>query len=340
MTFFYSLHSLTRRHLSLLERFFVALGISILLYGLVHSLPVYPLYWDIVLVLAVFALTLWSPLVGYFVAIIVAAYPLYSVSIYVAVLFLAIAIIGQHIFIQNLGGTLLTIASPLLGAIYLPWIIPLLGGLWWGAAGGALMGALGALWGQIAAGMVGLDPDWIRLLGILPDMTYLPQHFATADSLQTLLKLLDPLAPNSTGLLYHLLQVAIWAFAGWLVGMLADKEWMQYRRPKSTVALLALGAPLISLLMILANLWLGTTISTESWAGLGLTTLASAATAAALEAGYDFFDHPLPLPRKINLEIDREEEPASPQPLPVPQGTSSEPDKDSKPDDLIMLELD
>lgn len=342
MNLFYSFHSLVRRHLTLAERLLAATGLALLLYGLVQSLPVYPLYWDIVLTTAVFALTLWSPVAGYFVAVLVASYPLYSVSIYVAVIFLAVAVIGQHLFIQNLGGTLLTLASPLLGSIYLAWTIPLLGGLWWGPVGGALMGGLGALWGQVAAGMVGLDPDWVRLLGILPDLRFLPVRFASANSLETFLLLLDPLAPNSTSLLYHLLQVVLWALAGWTVGTLAEKEWLQYRRPRSTIVLVALGAPVIAGLHILLSLWLGIQIPPEAWSGLGLTTLVSAVVAASLEAGLDFFEHPLPLPRKIALELDDEEDepsihaPRAAQAAPTPEKS----DENKKPDDLIMLELD
>jgi len=342
MNWFYSLHSQVRRHLTLLEHFFVAIGLSMLLYGLMQSLPVYPMYWDIVLTVAVFALTLWSPVAGYFVAVLATAYPLYNISIYIAVIFLALAVIGQHVFIQNLGGTLLTLASPLLGSIYLAWIIPLLGGLWWGPLGGALMGGLGALWGQIAAGMVGLEPDWMRLFGILPDLRFLPVRFASANSLETLLLLLNPLAPNSTALLYHILQVVIWAFVGWTVGMLAEKEWMQYRRPRSTAVMVAVGSFALAVLHILINLWLGVVISPNSWMGLGMTALVSAVAAAGLEGGLDFFEHPLPLPRKIAFEMDDDiTESPKRQTIPsAPSSTSETNSETNKPDDLIMLELD
>lgn len=342
MNLIYSFHSLIRRHLTLLEHFLTAAGMSLLLYGLMQSLPVYPLYWDVVLTVAVFALGLWMPAAGYFVAVLAAVYPLYSISIYIAVIFLAVAVIGQHLFIQNLGGTLLTLASPLLGSIYLVWTIPLLGGLWWGPFGGALMGGLGALWGQLAAGMIGLDPDWMRLFGILPDLRFLPARFTSANSLDTLLLLLDPLAPNSTALLYHLLQVASWAFVGWTIGMLAEKEWIQYRRPRSTVVMMPLAALVLAILHILVNLWLGVTISSNSWAGLGMTALVSAVAAASLEGGLDFFEHPLPLPRKIKLEMD-DEAGEIPDRLPVPPVSSAANITDSEksePDDLIMLELD
>jgi hypothetical protein len=342
MNLIYSFHSLIRRHLTLLERFLTAAGMSLLLYGLMQSLPVYPLYWDVVLTVAVFALALWAPAAGYFVAILAAVYPLYSISIYIAVIFLAVAVIGQHLFIQNLGGTLLTLASPLLGSIYLVWIIPLLGGLWWGPLGGALMGGLGALWGQLAAGMIGLEPDWVRLFGVLPDLRFLPVRFASANSLDTLLLLLDPLAPNSTALLYHLLQVAIWAFVGWTIGMLAEKEWMQYRRPRSTVVMVAAGSFVLAILHILVNLWLGVIISPNSWFGLGMTALVSAVAAASLEGGLDFFEHPLPLPRKIAFEMEdeAEESPARPVMPPVSSSISEANSEKDKPDDLIMLELD
>jgi hypothetical protein len=341
MKIFYSLHSFVRRRLSFFERLLTAVGLSALLYALMQSLPVYPTYWDVVITTGVFALTLWSPVAGYFVAVLATVYPLYTVSIYVAVIFLAIAVIGQHLFIQNLGAALLTLISPLLGSIYLVWIVPLLGGLWWGPAGGALMGGFAALWGQLVAGMVGLDPDWIKLLGLLPDIRFLPERFASANSLETLLLLLDPLAPNSTSLLYHLLQIAIWAFAGWTIGTLTEKEWVQYRRPRSTALMAFAGAVILAGLHVLLSLWLSQPLQPTAWINLGLTVLFSAMAVVLLEIGLDFFDHPLPLPRHIALEIASEEKSATtgPAPVTIPKLPEMDPDK-TDPDDLIMLELD
>jgi hypothetical protein len=337
---FYRFHSLLRRNVSLLERFLTAAGLAVLVYALTQTIPVYPVNWDIVVVGLVFLLTLWSPVAGYFAAVLAISYPLFTVSIYIAVLFLAIAVIGQHVFIQNLGATLLTLASPLLGGIYVAWTLPILGGLWWGPAGGALIGALAAFWGQLFAGMAGLAPDWLSLLGLLPDLRFFANRFASADSLETLALLFAPFAPNSTTLLYYVLQIFAWAFVGWTVGMLSGKEWILYRKPRTTILLAAAAAPLMCGLHVLLGLWLGAPLNALTWANLGFATLYSAFAAAVLEAGSDFIEHPLPLPASpvIQFEAAPDSIRSAPAPTQVPKLPPMDPDEQS--DDLIMLELD
>jgi hypothetical protein len=347
MKIIYPLHSSIRRNLAFTERLIAAAGLSALLYGLMFAVPIYPLYWDVVIAGAVFLLTLASPVAGYFAAVCAAAYPLFDVSIYLAALFLAIAIIGQHIFIHNLGGTLLTLASPLLGSIYLAWSIPLLGGLWWGPAGGALMGAFGALWGLLIAGLAGITPDWINLFGVLPIPGYLPEKFAQAGSFETLGLLFLPIAPDSTYLLYCLLQIGSWSLIGWSVGMLSEKDWAQSHRPRAGMLLALIGAALLAVFQILLSAWLGMPISPEAEMALGLTTLFSALAAMFLEVGQDFFEHPLPIPN--SARTIRMEAPSSAVQNIVSTTTSSpssefskmqEAGKKDEPDDLIMLELD
>ncbi len=351
MKILYPLHSLTRRNLAFVERALAGAGLSALLYGLMRVVPVYPLYWDVVIAGAVFLLTLASPVAGYFAAVAAASYPLFGVSLYLAVLFLAIAIIGQHVFINNLGGTLFTLASPLLGSIYLAWTIPLLGGLWWGPVGGALMGALGALWGLLVAGMAGLKPDWINLYGVLPILNRLPERFAQAGSLEAIRLLFVPLAPDSTYLLYCLLQIGSWALVGWSVGMLSEKDWAQYHRPRSGMIIALGGALALAILQILLTMWLRMPLSAEAEIGFGLTTLFSGVAVVFLELGQDFFEHPLPIPSNASSAraprfVAEPAAPASDSAVPVSPSVSSDISKSQElrksddPDDLIMLELD
>jgi len=332
-----------------LEHLIAAVGLSLLLYGLMRTVPVYPLYWDIVIAGAIFALTLISPVAGYFAAVTAATYPLYSVSLYLTVAFLAVAIIGQHVFINNLGATLLTFASPLLGSVYLAWGIPLLGGLWWGPAGGALMGAFAALWGLLVAGMVGLSPDWVNLYGVLPILKYLPERFSEAGSLEVFELLFLPLAPDSTYLLYCVLQIGSWALVGWAVGMLSEKDWALYRRPRSNILIVLIGAVMLALIQIWISAWLRTPISGyDPQLALGLTTLFSALAVMVVEIVEDFFEHPLPIPagsRAIPFEIPAAlviEKPVSDgEPPASPEITKTQKQqKNDDPDDLIMLELD
>jgi hypothetical protein len=339
-------HGLMRRYLSLLERLLVSAGLAGLLYGLMSNLPVYPTNWDLVILAAVFVVALWSPTVAYFIAAAAALYPLYSLSLYVAVLFLAVAVLGQRVFIHNLGPLVLVLAAPWLAQYNLAWVIPLLGGLWWGAAGGAWMGALAALWGQLAAGMAGLNPDWLALTGTAPTVDGVARRFGQADSLQTLKLILEPFAPTSTVLLYHLLQVVAWSVVGGLVGALADRTWMRQRRPWATLAAGLLGALALLGAHVGLSLWLEQ-YTAEAIAAMGPALLIMTATVmgvvGVLEGIRGFLENPLPPPRRRRARLARRPagEPEGPEhlPLPVPaQLPAWEPADEAE--DLIQLELD
>jgi hypothetical protein len=355
-------HGLMRRYLSFLERIIVAAGLAGLVFGLVSSLPVYPPNWDLVILATVFVVALWWPGVAYFIAVAAVAYPLYTLSLYIAVLFLAVALLGQRVFIHNMGAMVLVLATPWLARYNLAWMVPLLGGLWWGAAGGAWMGGLAALWGQVLAGMAGLSPDWLALIGSSPTVVGVAQRFGEANSLETLKLILEPLAPGSTLLLYHLLQVIAWAAVGGIVGFLADRTWVQRRRPWGTIIVGVAGA----FALLGAHLGLGAwleqyTLAALSaiWPPLIAATLVVAVVAGVLEGLRDFLEHPLPpRPRRKparrahagSLDLrwpgrsasrrdDGQDGHAGRAPLPVPtQLPDWEPADESE--DLIMLELD
>jgi hypothetical protein len=339
MKFIYPVHSYLRRHFGMVEQIITAAGLAAILYGLMQLLPSYPPDWGIVITGAVFFLSIVSPVGGYFLAVLAAAYPLYLVSIYIAVIFLAIAVIGQHVFIQNLSGALLSLASPLLGAIYLSWTIPLLGGLWWGPAGGALIGGMAALWAELIAGMAGLPPNLINLLGVLPIVNDSFGRFASANSLDVFRILFLPLAANSTTLLYHILQIVIWAFVGWMVGMLNEKDWVQFRRPNSSISIALVGVLTLTVLQISLNLWLGAPISGGAQIALGITAFLTLIAVIMLEFIQHFFEHPLPVPAQQStpIQFEMNNAPGS-SPMPVP--TLPEMPDGEKSDDLIMLELD
>jgi hypothetical protein len=337
-------HGLMRRYLSWLERLLVAAGLSALLYGLTSSLPVYPLNWDLVILAVVFVVTLWSPGIAYFIAVAAAAYPLYTLSLYVAVLFLAVALLGQRIFIHNLGATVLVLATPWLARYQVAWVVPLLGGVWWGAAGGAWMGGGAALWGQLAAGMAGLNPDWLTLIGSSPTIAGVAQRFGEANSLETLKLILEPLAPNATLLLYHLLQVVAWAVVGGIVGTVADRSWIQQRRPWGAIVTATLGAFALLGAHVGLGLWLeqhALTTLAPLWSPLIVTTVMVAIVVGILEGLRDFLEHPLPPVRRRTRRERRPGRAREPEraPLPVPpQLPDWEPADEAE--DLIMLELD
>ncbi len=289
-------HGFIRRNLSLLERALVTLGLVAILYGLMSSLPVYPLYWDVAILIAVLGIGLWSTPVMYFVAVAAAAYPLYSLSLYLAVLFLAVAIIGQHIFINNLGATLLVLATPWLATYQLAWMIPILGGLWWGASGGAWIGAMAALWGKMLFGMSAINPDWLMLMGQAPSMPNVMARFGQTNSLETLTLLLAPISADTTALLYHLLQILIWVIVAALLGVVTDRASLSDRHPWPNVLLCVAGALALLLAHITFGFWLNQqTLETLEplWTTLALSAALAALAAALLEILRDFFDHPL-----------------------------------------------
>lgn len=294
-------HGFFRRNLSKVERVLVAAGLSAALYALMAALPTYPSPWEAVIATAVFFVLLWSPPVAYFLAIIAAVYPLYGVSVYVAVLFLAVALLGQRLFIQNLGATLLVLTAPWMAQAHLEWLAPLLGGLWWGRRG-AWIGALAALWGQIFFGMTGQPADWVANMGLTPQVSGLLERFGDANSLQTLRLLIEPLAPNPTVLLYHLLQVVLWGMAAGLIGAVCEQTWTQQKHPWRAVAVTLAGAAgLLAGHYALAN-WLaqdptGAVYSAADFAwivpGLWESALYGALLAVGLEVLRDFVEHPL-----------------------------------------------
>lgn len=338
-------HAFVRRRLDAIERLLLASVLALLLWVWMRTLPAYPPFWDVVLVGVVFIAALWSPAVGYFLSVLAAAYPLYLVSIYLAVLFLVAALLGQRIILRNLGAALLTAAAPALTPYFLPWAIPVLGGLWWGATAGAVMGGLAALGGQVLAGMTGANPDWLARLGLALNGAKMTERFAGADSLDTLWLIVEPLTPDSTVLLHFLLQVVLWAAVGGLVGSLAERDWAQQRRPWVNIFLAWAGIAVLAGGHLIIGQWLGI-YSSERLAGLWQPTLLTAAMAALasalLEGLRDLVEHPLPrLGRRDALPVTRATQPP---PAPLPRPALSELDKkDAEEDDtndLIMLELE
>lgn len=365
-------HGYLRRHLSSVERVLVAAGLAILLYQLLTFFPAYPSPWEVVLTTMIFVVMLWSPPVAYFLAVFAAVYPLYTVSLYLAVLFLVVALLGQRVFIHNLGATLLVLLAPWLAQFQLAWLAPLLGGLWWGKSGGAWVGALSALWSQVLFGMTGLPPDLLAALGTAPVTSTLVTRFGPANSLETLQLLVGPLAPTPTLLLYHLLQITLWAMVAALVGGLAERRWVQQNHPIRVTVVLFAGALALLCGQIGLAAWL------EQYAGdrllgmapqLVLAMLATTVSAAALDGIRDFAEHPFPARQTVSSpsehapdhparnvsrlfqKIGRRGQPAqqaeaariqaeSYPPMKVPTNLPRREGKKETQDDIIKIELD
>jgi hypothetical protein len=249
-------HSLYRRYQSVLESSATAAGFAALITIILINLKVYPDNWVLVIGAAIAIMGIRWPAMAYLVAVAVLLYPIYTINLYLAVLFLAISTLGHRLFVHYLGATTLVLATPLLAEYHLHWLVPILGGLWWGGKVGAWVGGLAALWGKIMGGMAGLDIDWLTMAGTSTDFELIANRFQEANSLETLLLLVEPFATTSSVILYNLLQVVGWAVAGGFVGSLAGRKWVRYRTPWSILVVTAGGGIILLAAHIGLPYWL------------------------------------------------------------------------------------
>ena len=160
-----------------------------------------------------------APIAGYVLFILALAYPLYTISIYVAALALSILILLAFFVTRHLTALVLVLAIPLLIPYRIIWLVPFLAGLWWFEWGGVLLGISSALWLKIFAGMCGATPDLAHLSGQTLATRHLIDHFSTANSFQTLLWMTESLTPDSQTLLFHIVEILGWGLAGYGVGL-------------------------------------------------------------------------------------------------------------------------
>ncbi len=347
-----TVHRLFKRYQADIEGAVIAVGLGALVGAVLVNFPVYPTNWSPVLIAVVILLGFRFPLPAYLAAVAIVAYPLYSVSLYLAVLFVAVGVLLQRPLSHYLGATVLVLATPLLAKYNLHWLVPIIAGLWWGATNGLWIAGLAALWGKILGGMAGLSADWLLLAGKMPAVAGVSQRFHALSAIDTLNKLLQPFAPNSTVLLYHLMQIALWAAVGALVGVLADRNWLHRRfYPWATIITAAIGAVGLVAGHLFMTLWLQDAApEVFPWQ----TVLTAAAYAAVITGGADvirrFLDLPLapatrkrftlPVFRRFRWTESRTEKAFrhNSAPVPVPNLPDWEPPTENN--DLILLELD
>jgi hypothetical protein len=249
-------HSIYRRYQAHLESTFTAAGFAALVTLALNSVPVYPYNWVIVIGAAIALLGIRWPALAYFGGALALTYPIYTINLYLAVLFIAIAALGHRLFIHYLGATTLVLATPLLAEYHLHWLVPILGGLWWGGVSGAWIGGLAATWGKFIGGMAGFNIDWLMLAGQRPNVQAIADRFQDANSLDTLLLLVEPFASTSSVMLYDLLQVMGWAIAAGFVGTLAWRKWVKYRTPWSILVVTAGGGLIMLATHVTLPYWL------------------------------------------------------------------------------------
>ena len=249
-------HSLYRRYQGLLERTITAAVFALLITFTLNGLSVYPDKWLVVIGITIGILGVRWPAVAYITGVAVLLYPIYTINLYMAVLFIAFAALGHRVFIHHLGATALVLATPLLAEYHLHWLVPILGGLLWGGVVGAWVGALAAIWGKMLGGMAGMNTDWLLMAGQAPNAEMIATRFQDANSLNTLLLLVEPFASTSTLMLYHLLQVVGWTVTGAFVGGLASRTWVKYHAPWSIMVVTAGGGLIMLVTLVGLPYWL------------------------------------------------------------------------------------
>lgn len=240
------LPQLYQRFQPLWDRAVPSAGLALLLWACAEATGAYPREWRLFLAACLFMLGMaWSG-VAYTAFTFFIAYPLYSISIYLAAIVLAVLILTSHWAMRNLGTTVLVLITPVLLPLHLEATVPLLAGLWWGEHIGALAGGLAALWLKLLAGMSGQPLELSKLSGWMPAGANIIERFSGFNSLQTLLELVNPFGRTSQALLLHVLQVLAWILAGYIVGRLTRRTWSDRWRG---------WAPLISVMPASAIIW-------------------------------------------------------------------------------------
>ncbi len=193
-----------------------------------------PVEWRIVLAAFIFGVGLFKPALAYAGFVVALIYPLYLISIYVMALALAVLVLSVPVVVHHLPLTMMVLYAPVLAPYHLTPVLPLLMGLWategpegrWGRLSGGIAGALCALWLKIAAGMSdGLTDLWL-INGWRMDLDMLYIQFHRANSLETLLRIVEPLTVSNGDVarivLKHFLQVMAWFGAAYVVSSVRD----------------------------------------------------------------------------------------------------------------------
>jgi hypothetical protein len=120
------------------------------------------------------------------------------------------------------------------------------------------------MWGKVIYGMADLNIDWLMMAGLAPDPHMIAVRFQEANSLETLLLLVEPFAVTSNEVLYHLLQVVGWTLTGGIIGWLAWQKWVKYQAPWSVLVVTAGGGVLMLATHVGLPYWMPEVISEKA----------------------------------------------------------------------------
>lgn len=337
--------SLYQNNRTTINRAISAAWLSGMVWLTLGELPVYPAQWRAVIAAGVLTVGLWTVEWAFYIAVLALLYPLYHISIYVVVLFLAMAALLRPIIIAHFNQTLLVVSVPLLAQVHLETVPALWAGLLWGAGGGMWVGGLAALWFKLLGGMSGLNIDLGVLISSPLSVSTIIDRFHPANSLETLQRLVEPFAPSSTVALSHLLQILVWGIAGYLVGGMARRRWMDERGTLGRVICLVAGAALLSAGNLWVPIWLELRPEDEVMAQVPpavMDSLFAISVVALLDGCRRLLNRPLPTRRRRKPVREPAERVVSEGPKPalhqihkIPEPVPSDQD-----DDIIMIELD
>ena len=333
---------LYQRYHVFFDRLAPALGIAWLFVLTNRATGAFPGEWLWFIAGSILVAGLAAPLAGYVLFVLALAYPLYSISIYVAALALTILIVLSFFVTRHFAAIVLILTIPLLSTCRIAPLVPLLAGLWWAEWGGVLVGMGGALWLKTFAGMCGATPDLVHLGGQVLASQRLVDRFHTVNSLQTLLQLSEPLAPDPQTLLLHVLEILGWGLAGYGVGLMRRRMESTQRPIIGLLASISAGMLGLWFGSILAPVALGLREASDTPISVLLDFLVQSISGGVLTlvlyGGARYLVRPVVLPIRSRPESYR----PSPTPEPVkqswarPQSVANE----EEPTDIIMIDLD
>jgi hypothetical protein len=324
------------------DRLFPALGMAWLFVLTDRAIGAFPVEWLWFIAGSILVAGLAAPLAGYGLFVLALAYPLYSISIYVAALALTILIALSFFVTRHFAAIVLALTIPLLSTYRIAPLVPLLAGLWWAEWGGVLVGMGSALWLKTFAGMCGATPDLVQLGGQALASQRLIDKFHGINSLQTLLQLAEPLAPDPQTLLLHVLEILGWGLAGYGVGLMCRRT-ASAQRP--TIGLLAsISAGMVGLWFggILVPVALGLRGASDTSISVLLDflvqSISSGVLTLVLYGGARYLARPVVRPIRSRSESYRPA--ATPEPVDQPWTPPQPVADDDEPTDIIMIELD
>ncbi|HDQ71696.1 MAG TPA: hypothetical protein ENN19_06320 [Chloroflexi bacterium] len=230
-----------QRYRCFFDRLAPAAGLAALFWLTAQTMDVFSLEWQLFIAGSVLLAALIAPIAGYLLFVAAVAYPLYTISIYVAALALSALVILAFFIRDHLAPLVLLLSMPLLMTGRMGLLAPFLAGLWWGEWGGVLVGLGSGLWLKLFAGMCGMSPDLMALGGQPLATGHLIARFQTANSYQTLIWMANPLAPDAQTLLLHVLEILGWGLTGYGVGLMRTRMEEMPRPGVGLVAGVSLG---------------------------------------------------------------------------------------------------